>query len=78
MIVLLPVYVEFVGMPHGFLTAPLVVVYTVLIALLMVSRVPTWSGKLIGQRIPRELGPAALRRRGDPRRASSSASRGRR
>ena len=55
MIVLLPVYMEFVGTPHGFWTAPLVLVYTLAIGLLMVSRVPTWSGKLIGRRIPRDL-----------------------
>jgi len=55
MIVLLPVYLEFIGAPHGFLTAPLVMVYTLAIALLMVSRVPTWSAKLIGHQIPRDL-----------------------
>ena len=55
MIVLLPVYLEFIGVPHGFLTAPLVMVYTLVIALLMVSRVPTWSAKLIGHQIPRDL-----------------------
>ena len=55
MISLLPIYIEFVGAPHGFLTAPLVLIYTVAIGLLMVSRVPTWSGKLIGRRIPREM-----------------------
>ncbi|MEO8667437.1 MAG: phosphatidylcholine/phosphatidylserine synthase [Bauldia sp.] len=54
MISLLPVYMEFVGAPHGFWTAPLVLVYTVAIGLLMVSRVPTWSGKLVGKRIPRD------------------------
>jgi CDP-diacylglycerol---serine O-phosphatidyltransferase len=54
MIVLLPIYVEFVGIPHGFLTAPLVLVYTIGIGLLMVSRVPSWSGKLVGRRIRRE------------------------
>jgi CDP-diacylglycerol--serine O-phosphatidyltransferase len=53
--VLLPVYMEFVGTPHGFWTAPLVLVYTLAIGLLMVSRVPTWSGKLIGRRIPRDF-----------------------
>ena len=53
--VLLPVYMEFVGTPHGFWTAPLVLVYTLAIALLMVSRLPTWSGKLIGHHIPRDL-----------------------
>ncbi len=55
MIVMLPIYVEFVGVPHGFLTAPAVFVYTIAIGLLMVSRLPTWSGKLIGQRISRDL-----------------------
>jgi CDP-diacylglycerol--serine O-phosphatidyltransferase len=53
--VLLPVYMEFVGAPHGFWTAPLVLVYTLAIALLMVSRLPTWSGKLVGRRIPRDV-----------------------
>jgi CDP-diacylglycerol---serine O-phosphatidyltransferase len=55
MIVFLPVYLEFIGAPHGFLTAPLVIVYTLAIAMLMVSRVPTWSAKLIGRRIPRDM-----------------------
>jgi CDP-diacylglycerol---serine O-phosphatidyltransferase len=55
MIVTLPVYVEFVAIPHGFLTAPVVLIYTVAIGLLMVSRVPTWSGKIIGTRISRDL-----------------------
>jgi CDP-diacylglycerol--serine O-phosphatidyltransferase len=54
MISLLPVYMEFVGTPHGFWTAPLVLVYTLAIGLLMVSRVPTWSGKLVGRRVPRD------------------------
>ena len=53
--VLLPVYMEFVGTPRGFWTAPLVLVYTLAIGLLMVSRLPTWSGKLIGRRIPRDF-----------------------
>ena len=52
--VLLPVYMEFVGTPRGFWTAPLVLVYTLAIGLLMVSRLPTWSGKLIGRRIRRD------------------------
>lgn len=55
MIVLLPVYLEFVGAPHGFLTAPLVIIYTVAVALLLVSRFPTWSGKAAGNRIPRDM-----------------------
>jgi len=55
MTVLLPVYMEFIGTPHGKWTAPLVLVYMLVIALLMVSRVPTFSGKLVGQRIPRDM-----------------------
>jgi CDP-diacylglycerol--serine O-phosphatidyltransferase len=55
MIVMLPMYVEFVAVPHGFLTAPVVFLYTIAVGLLMVSKVPTWSGKLIGRRISREL-----------------------
>ena len=55
MTVLLPLYMELVGAPHGFWTAPLVLIYTVVIGLLMVSSVPTWSGKLIGRRIPRDM-----------------------
>ena len=55
MIVMLPIYVEFVAIPHGFLTAPAAFLYTIAIGLLMVSKLPTWSGKLIGRRISREL-----------------------
>jgi CDP-diacylglycerol--serine O-phosphatidyltransferase len=54
MIVLLPFYLEQVGVPHGLLTAPIVLVYTLVIGLLMISKFPTWSGKLVGKRIPRE------------------------
>jgi len=54
MISMLPIYLEFVGIPHGVLTAPVVLVYTLAIGLLMVSRVPTWSGKMVGRRIRRE------------------------
>ncbi len=55
MIVMLPVYVEFLAIPHGFLTAPAAFLYTIAIGLLMVSKLPTWSGKVIGRRISREL-----------------------
>ena len=78
MTVLLPVYMEFVGTPHGFWTAPLVLVYTLAIGLLMVSRVPTWSGKLIGRRISRDMVLPLFVVVVVARRASSSASPGRR
>jgi CDP-diacylglycerol--serine O-phosphatidyltransferase len=55
MVVMLPLYVELVALPHGWLTAPIVWVYTICIGLLMLSRVPTWSAKLVGNRMPRDL-----------------------
>ncbi|MAA98311.1 MAG: CDP-diacylglycerol--serine O-phosphatidyltransferase [Stappia sp.] len=54
--VLLPVYLEFVGLlPHWTELAPIVAIYVVVIALLMVSRLPTFSGKKFGARIRRDL-----------------------
>ncbi len=52
--VLLPFYLESLGAPHSFVTTPVVIVYTVLIGLLMISRFPTWSGKMAGSRISRD------------------------
>lgn len=54
--VLLPVYMEFVGvLPHWEEFAPVVAIYVVAIGLLMVSRLPTFSGKKLGTRIRRDL-----------------------
>ncbi len=53
--VLLPVYLHLSGMPTFEAGAPVVLVYELAIAFLMVSRLPTFSGKRIGERIPREL-----------------------
>ncbi|MFD2251584.1 CDP-diacylglycerol--serine O-phosphatidyltransferase [Pseudochelatococcus lubricantis] len=53
--VLLPVYLHFIVWPVGELAAPVVAVYTVFIGLLMVSRMPTFSGKALGQRIARDM-----------------------
>jgi CDP-diacylglycerol--serine O-phosphatidyltransferase len=55
-ILLLPIYAQDLGLHLPSLT-PLVLLYTLGIALLMVSRVPTFSGKLIGQKIAREYVP---------------------
>jgi CDP-diacylglycerol--serine O-phosphatidyltransferase len=55
MVVMLPLYLELVGLPHSVLTAPLTFLYTVAIGLLMVSKLPTWSGKLTGTRMRRDL-----------------------
>src|SRR3954467_8312786 len=51
--VLLPVYLAFLGMP----TAPAVLtaLYTLIIAVLMVSRLPVFSGKTVRMRVPPEL-----------------------
>ncbi len=56
LVLLLPIYAQDLGLHLPSLT-PLVLFYTLAIALLMVSRVPTFSGKLIGQRIAREHVP---------------------
>jgi CDP-diacylglycerol--serine O-phosphatidyltransferase len=54
LIVMLPVYFEFLGMPKSVAGSILAALYVLGIALLMVSRIPTWSGKKIGTRVPRE------------------------
>jgi CDP-diacylglycerol---serine O-phosphatidyltransferase len=56
LILLLPIYAQDLGLHLPSLT-PLVLFYTLGIALLMVSNVPTFSGKLIGQKIAREYVP---------------------
>ena len=52
--VLLPIYLNFLGLPNGLVTAWVVLFYTLAIALLMVSRLPVFSGKRIGKRVPPE------------------------
>jgi CDP-diacylglycerol--serine O-phosphatidyltransferase len=54
LIVLLPVYLSFVGVPQSVATYVIALLYVLAIALLMVSRIPTWSGKKVGARVPRE------------------------
>lgn len=49
---LLPIYLNFLGVPK--IPTVLVALYVVGIGLLMVSTIPTFSGKKLGQRIPRE------------------------
>lgn len=53
-LVMLPIYLEELGVPKSLMVAHLLAVYAVGIALLMVSRLHTFSGKLIGRRIARE------------------------
>jgi CDP-diacylglycerol--serine O-phosphatidyltransferase len=53
--VLLPIYVAFLGAPTGLVIVWLTFFYTLLIALLMVSRLPVFSGKRVGKRVPPEM-----------------------
>ena len=53
--VLLPIYAAFLGVPRsGFLTW-VTLFYTLAVALLMVSRLPVFSGKRVGTRVPPEM-----------------------
>src|SRR4249920_985241 len=53
--VLLPIYLSFLGVSVGLVTVWLTFFYTLLIALLMVSRLPVFSGKRVGKRVPPEM-----------------------
>src|SRR5437879_1284759 len=53
--VLLPIYIEFLGVPKLVVTAPMAWFYTVAIAVLMVSKLPVYSGKRIGHRVPPDM-----------------------
>jgi CDP-diacylglycerol---serine O-phosphatidyltransferase len=50
--VLLPIYLYFLGVSNGLVTVWLTFFYTLAIALLMVSRLPVFSGKRVGKRVP--------------------------
>jgi CDP-diacylglycerol--serine O-phosphatidyltransferase len=53
--VLLPIYLNFLGVSNGLVTVWLTFFYTLAIALLMVSRLPVFSGKRVGKRVPPEM-----------------------
>jgi CDP-diacylglycerol--serine O-phosphatidyltransferase len=56
--VLLPIYVDFLGVPRSGLLTWVTLVYTLAIGGLMVSRLPVFSGKRVGKRVPPEtVGP---------------------
>lgn len=55
MLVMLPVYIGFLGVPASVYFAHFSAFYTVIIALLVVSRLPVWSGKSSKRRVPRDL-----------------------
>jgi CDP-diacylglycerol--serine O-phosphatidyltransferase len=60
-IVLLPIYAAFLGLPVSQFLTWVTLLYTLLIASLMVSRLPVFSGKRFGTRVPPELvGPVVI------------------
>ena len=59
--VLLPIYLSFLGLPRSQVLTWVMLFYTLGIALLMVSRLPVFSGKRVGTRVPSEMvGPVIL------------------
>jgi CDP-diacylglycerol--serine O-phosphatidyltransferase len=59
--VLLPIYVALLGLPRSEWLSWLTLVYTLAIASLMVSRLPVFSGKRVGTRVPPDMvGPAVV------------------
>ena len=53
--VLLPVYLELIGVPHGVMSAPVALIYCLGIGVLMISKVPAWSGKTLGKRVRKDM-----------------------
>jgi CDP-diacylglycerol--serine O-phosphatidyltransferase len=53
--VLLPIYLVFLGVPHSTFLIWATLFYTLVMALLMVSRLPVFSGKRVGTRVPPEM-----------------------
>lgn len=51
---MLPIYLYLAGVPIGRILSPFIAVYLLGIAFLMVSTIPTYSGKTLGTRVPRE------------------------
>jgi CDP-diacylglycerol--serine O-phosphatidyltransferase len=53
--VLLPIYLNFLGVSNGLVTVWITFLNTLAIALLMVSRLPVFSGKRVGKRVPPDM-----------------------
>jgi CDP-diacylglycerol---serine O-phosphatidyltransferase len=59
--VLLPIYASLLGLPQALWLTWLTLIYTLGIASLMVSRLPVYSGKRVGTRVPPDMvGPLIL------------------
>ena len=52
---MLPLYLHFLGFGLEKWAAPAILIYVLCIALMVVSTVPTYSGKTMGKRVPRSL-----------------------
>ncbi len=53
--VLLPIYLDLLGLPVNLVVVWVAFFYTLAIALLMVSRLPVFSGKRVGKSVPPEM-----------------------
>ncbi|HLH90195.1 MAG TPA: CDP-diacylglycerol--serine O-phosphatidyltransferase [Xanthobacteraceae bacterium] len=53
--VLLPIYIALLGVPKLAVEAPVTLVYTLAIAFLMVSKLPVYSGKKLGNRVAPDM-----------------------
>lgn len=51
---MLPLYLQFIGVPVSEYGAPFVGLYILFIAFLTISRIPCYAGKTLGTRIPRD------------------------
>ncbi|MBN9048120.1 MAG: CDP-diacylglycerol--serine O-phosphatidyltransferase [Rhizobiales bacterium] len=54
-VVLLPIYLNFLGVPRGSALTAFSLVFALFVAFLMVSRLPVFSGKQVGKRVPTEM-----------------------
>jgi CDP-diacylglycerol--serine O-phosphatidyltransferase len=54
-VVLLPIYLYFLGVSNGLVTVWVTFFFTLAVGLLMVSRLPVFSGKRVGKRVPPDL-----------------------
>jgi CDP-diacylglycerol--serine O-phosphatidyltransferase len=51
---MLPLYLQFIGLPVADYGAPFVGLYILFIAFLTISRIPCYAGKTLGTRVPRD------------------------
>jgi CDP-diacylglycerol---serine O-phosphatidyltransferase len=54
-LVLLPLYIQFLGIPNVAVPTIVTFLYTLAIAFLMVSKLPVFSGKRVGKRVPPDM-----------------------